>query len=118
MTSLITCLSTGKGTWTTVAKTIAAHEWDKVFIVTNEFGKDKFQLKANMEFIVIADGPLQPMVEQIRRSLEGKIADLQVAVNLDSGTGKEHMAVISAVLRLGLALRLVTASADGSIVEV
>ena len=36
-----------------------------------------------------------------------KIKGVEVALNFVSGSGKEHMAVISAVLKMGLALRLV-----------
>jgi hypothetical protein len=38
-------------------------------------------------------------------------------VNLISGTGKEHMAAISAVLKLGLAIRLVGVN-EGGVIEV
>jgi len=114
MTSLIACLGIGKGTWTHVIKLIAEQEWDNVFLVTNQFGKDKFQINKQVEFIVIdEERPVEDLVHQIQGRLQGKINDLEVAVNLISGSGKEHMAVISAVLKLGLALRLVGASEKG-----
>ncbi len=48
------------------------------------------------------------LVEQLRKQLEGKISDFEVGLNLVSGTGKEHMVVLEAVLELGLNFRLIT----------
>ncbi len=48
------------------------------------------------------------MVEQIKVQLQGKITDFEVGLNLVSGSGKEHMAALEAVLELGLNFRLIT----------
>jgi len=45
--------------------------------------------------------------------LKGKIRGIEAAVNLISGTGKEHMAIMSALLKLGLAIRFVTLTDSG-----
>jgi hypothetical protein len=108
MTSLIACLSTGKGTWVEVISLIKCHEWDKIFIITNDFGKEHFHIDKPVEIIIIDSAkPIPYLVEDIRRMLFGKINDLEVAVNIVSGSGKEHMALISAILKLGLAIRYV-----------
>ena len=118
MTSLIACLSTGKGTWMQVIDLIKAEEWDKIYLVTNEFGKEKFSTDKPVEFVVIdVEKPMQHLVEDIRSELHGKINDLETALNIISGSGKEHMALISAVLKLGLAVRYVT-SENGKVIEV
>jgi hypothetical protein len=113
MTSLIACLSTGKGTWVEVISLIKCHEWDKVLIITNDFGKEHFSTDRPVEIIVVDPGkPLPYLVEDIRKGLFGKINDLEVAVNIISGSGKEHMALISAILKLGLAIRYVYSEND------
>ena len=48
------------------------------------------------------------MRDQIHASLKNKLSFEEVAVNLISGTGTEHMAIISAVLKLGVGMRIVT----------
>ncbi len=48
------------------------------------------------------------LVEDIKNHLQGKISDFEIALNLASGSGKEHMAVLEAVMELGLNFRLVT----------
>lgn len=114
MTSLIACLSTGKGTWSSVIQIIRRQEWDNVFLVTNQFGKENFKSDRPVEMIVIDENmPLEEMVSEIRKGLSGKISDFEVAVNLISGSGKEHMAILSAVLKEGLAVRLVSADEQG-----
>ncbi|MBT3720096.1 hypothetical protein HN789_05140 [archaeon] len=107
MTSLIVLLSTGKGTWAKTIKIINSHTWDKIIIVTNEFGKSTFQKKDNMELIVInPDDPIKKIISKIKDSLN--IIDTEVALNLSSGSGKEHMALLSAILKSGLGIRLIT----------
>ena len=115
MTTLIACLGAGKGTWSYVIELIAKEEWEKIFLITNSFGKEKFMIKKdNIEFIVVDESQtLVSMVNDISAKLKGKISGFEVAVNIISGTGKEHMAVISAVLKLGVAMRLVGVDKDG-----
>ena len=107
MTSLITLLSTGKGTWAEAIKLMNSHDWSKIIIITNEFGEKTFQKKENMELIVIdSKKPVKQLIEEIKDKLN--ILDTEIALNLSSGSGKEHMAVLSAILKSGLGIRLVT----------
>ena len=113
MTDLIVCVSSGKGTWGHVSRLIEGEEWTKIFILTNDFGQEKFTKPENGEFILINERQgLQELVEEIVNNLKGKTAH-EVAVNLVSGSGKEHMAIFSALIKLGLAFRLVALTKDG-----
>ena len=116
MPTLIACLSTGKGTWSEVSKIISAEKWDKIFLITNEFGKEKFE--ANAEFVVIDSfQDTSIIVGQIKKQLKGKITDFEVALNFVSGSGKEHMAILEGVLELGLNFRLITLNKEGKMVS-
>lgn len=111
MPTLIACLSTGKGTWTEVNKIIQSQEWNKVFLITNQFGKENYTPGKNTELILVESFPETPamvITEQIKKQLKDKIADFEVALNLASGSGKEHMALLEAVMQMGLNFRLVT----------
>lgn len=109
MTSLIACLSTGKGTWLTVQELIDNHSWDQIILISNDFGKEKFKSEKAVEFITLhAEKPIKDIKGYIKSQLHGKIKDLEVAVNIDSGSGKEHMALISALIQLGFSIRFVT----------
>jgi len=113
MTELVAILTTGKGTWTEVIKLIKAEEWEKIFLITNLFGKEKFKPNDKTELIVINDRkPLQYLVQDIMAGLKDKLIGPEVALNLISGTGKEHMALLSALLKLGFGVRLVNVIND------
>jgi hypothetical protein len=114
MTELVACLSSGKGTWGHVSRLIDGQEWEKVFLITDSSGREKFEKKENIEFIVIDPNKfLSEITEDIKKGLKDKIAGLEVAVNFVSGSGKEHMALMSALQQLGVGLRLVALTKEG-----
>ncbi len=114
MVILVACLSTGKGTWGHVSRLIADGKWDKIFLITNEFGKENFNNEKNAELITIDSRKgLEELRDDIKNALKDKIKDTEVAVNVVSGEGREHMALMSAVLQLGLGLRFVALTKDG-----
>jgi hypothetical protein len=114
MTELIAVLSTGKGTWAEVVKIMNTHDWEHIYLVTDDFGSKNFNKKDNTEFVVInANESVELVIDHIVTQLRGKIGGTEVALNLTSGTGKEHMALLSALLKLGLGVRLVTATVNG-----
>ena len=113
MTDLITCLSVGKGTWTEVRSVIEREKWRKVFIITNDFGKQKYLPIKDTEFIVIdARKSLKELVAAIKDAIKDKVEGTEVGLNLNSGSGKEHMAILAAILKNGLSFRLVTIDSD------
>ncbi|NTV22794.1 MAG: hypothetical protein HGA85_00270 [Nanoarchaeota archaeon] len=114
MTELIACLSTGKGTWTDVVKLAASAEWDKIILITDDFGAQTFHKKDNMELIVInANESVELLIDKIYTNLKAKVEGSEVALNFLSGSGKEHMALLSAVLKLGVGVRLVIPHVSG-----
>jgi|SRR3989344_4018627 len=114
MTELIACLSTGKGTWGHVMKVAEGQDWEKVYLIGDAFAKGKLQLRANMEFIEVDFNKFLPeLIEDIKSKLEGKIKGLEAGLNLISGSGKEHMAIMSALLKLGIGIRLIAFTKNG-----
>ncbi len=114
MTELIACLSTGKGTWGHVSRLIQEGEWEKVYLITNDFGKENFSAEEDTEFIVIDPNQgLTELRDQIHSLLKEKIKGAEVGLNIISGTGKEHLALVSAILKLGVGVRFVALTKDG-----
>ncbi|MEK6963066.1 MAG: hypothetical protein AABX70_01470 [Nanoarchaeota archaeon] len=109
MTTLVTCLSTGKGTWVPVLELAKNPLFEQVYLVCNPWTQQNFKTQQNNFHLILVDDeqPLPNLVETIQNALKGKILDTEVALNLFSGTGKEHMAILSALLKLGLGIRLV-----------
>ena len=118
MTDLIACLGAVKGTCNEVAQLIASESWANIFLITNDFGKENFAQKfpaVKAEFVVVNDfSPPQQLIDEIKKALSGKIADTEVAVNMASGSGNVHMALITALLQLGLGIRFVVPSEAGA----
>jgi len=114
MTDLIACVSHDEKSWAHIARLIREQEWKNVFIVTDEFGKKNFKPEKKIEFVAVDfQKPVFELIEDIRKGLKGKITDLEVALNLVSGNGKEHMAILSALLKLGVGVRLMAVTKDG-----
>ena len=114
MSTLVACLSTGKGTWGHVSRLIEDETWDKVILITNDYGKENFKKKDNVELISVnLTQGIRDLITEIETSLKYKITDTEVAVNFISGTGKEHMALISALLKSGLGIRLIALTSEG-----
>ena len=114
MTDLVACLSSGEKSWAHVSRLVKEQDWNKIFLVTNEFGKKNFKSEKQIEFVVVDfQTPVFELIENIRKQLNGKFTDLEVALNLVSGTGKEHMAILSALLKLGVGIRLMAVTKEG-----
>ena len=114
MTQLVACLSTGKGTWKEVTAVMNQHDWEGIYLITNDFGKEKFtSLKKGTEVIVLdLEQDVIKLRDEIKARLKGKLKGTEVAVNTSSGAGREHMALVSALLHLGFAVRFVVASGN------
>jgi prefoldin subunit 5 len=109
---LVALLSTGKGTWAQVAGVINHGEWDKVILIGNDFAK-KFKTDQASEFIEYKTSRLTELKEELSKKLKGKIKGTEVALSIASGSGKEHMALISALLSLPVGIRFTALTKQG-----
>jgi hypothetical protein len=115
MTELIACLSIGKGTWGHVARLMNDGKWERVFLITNDFGKQNFKNESNADMIVIDQNKsIADIRDDVYNQLKDRIKGTEVALNFVSGTGEEHMALLSAVLKLGVGIRLVALTKEGT----
>ena len=114
MSVLIACISSGKGTLGHVQKVISDHEWEKIILISTKEGKEEFSDEKNADFIVInPENTLSELIEELKLRLKEKNLGIEVSLNMISGSGKEHMALLSAVLQLGLGIRQVALTKDG-----
>ncbi len=114
MPTLVACLSTGKGTWGHVSRIIEDKAWDKVILITNEYGKENFNKNDKTELISVKMySGIKELRDEINKQLIEKIKEAGVEVNFISGTGREHMALVSALFRLGIGIRLIALTKDG-----
>jgi hypothetical protein len=112
---LVALLSTGKGTWGQVSGLMKFGEWDKIIILGDEFGTG-FTHEKPFEFIKInLSGKIKELQEEFLKKLKGKINGTEVALSIASGDGKEHMALISALINLPVGIRFAALTKDGVI---
>lgn len=118
MSTLIACLSTGKGTWTHVQKLINSGKFENIILVCNQWTKENYQNEKGADMIVV-DGfkGVEENIAILEPALKEKVKDTEVGLNMVSGNGVEHMALLSTLLKLGLGIRLVVADEEGSIKE-
>jgi hypothetical protein len=113
---LIALLSSGKGTWAQVSGLIKYGEWDKIILLGDDFAK-QFQAtekKDKTEFIKIdLNKRLKELKEEFQNKLKGKIDGTEVALSIASGDGKEHMALISALINLPVGIRFAALTREG-----
>ena len=108
MATLIALLSSGKGSWGHVNALIQVENWDKIILFCNEFAYKEFDVK-NKEVLKLQIDEKKPQefIDKIATTLSKKVEDLEVALNLVSGSGYEHMIVLGGIIKAGLGFRLV-----------
>ncbi|MEK6857771.1 MAG: hypothetical protein AABX39_04250 [Nanoarchaeota archaeon] len=113
MTDLIVFLGEGKGTWGHVMKVVEDSQFSKIYVITQEFFKDKITIQKEHEKIVLnAEKPLSELISELKKYFQDKVFG-DIAVNMFSGSGKEHMALLSALLQVGAGVRLIALTQDG-----
>lgn len=112
---LIALLSSGKGTWAQVSGLMTYGEWDNIIVLGDDFSKD-FRHDKRFEFIKVGlSQRIKDLRDEISKKLKGKIKGTEVALTLASGTGKEHMALISALINLPVGIRFAALTKEGVI---
>ena len=114
MTVFIANISSGQGTLAHVNKVIADGEWTKIILIAAEEAKNFSSAKPSEMIVINPNSPLPELKQELINQLKDKLkGEFEVAVNFISGTGKEHMALISALLNLGLGFRLIALTKEG-----
>jgi len=112
---LIALLSSGKGTWGQVAGLMTHGDWEKIILIGDDFAK-QFTHDKDFEFIKVdLNQRLKELRDDISKKLMGKINGMEVALTIASGSGKEHMALVSALINLPVGVRFAALTKEGVI---
>lgn len=112
---LIALLSSGKGSWKQVSGLMKFGEWDKIIVLGDSFAKD-FTHEKKFEFIKVdLTKKIKELRDEFSNKLKGKINGTEVALTIASGDGKEHMALISALINLPVGIRFAALTKSGVI---
>ncbi len=112
---LIALLSSGKGTWAQVSGLMKYGEWDKIILVGDDFAK-QFKHEKPFEFIKVdLSKKIKELREEFSQKLKGKFEGMEVALSIASGDGKEHMALVSALINIPVGVRFAALTKEGVI---
>lgn len=112
---LVALLSSGKGSWGQVSGLMKHGEWDNIIVLGDEFGTG-FTHEKKFEFIKVdLQAKIKELKEEFQKKLKGKIYGTEVALSIASGDGKEHMALISALINLPVGIRFAALTKEGVI---
>ena len=110
---LVALLSTGKGSWAQVSGLIKQGDYEKVILVGEQY-IEKFKADKPSEFIFIDfKKSIVSLKEELINKLKEKVQGMEVALSIASGSGKEHMALISALLSLPVGVRFMVLTKEG-----
>jgi len=116
---LVALLSQDNGTWSQVSGLMKQGEWEKVILLGDDFAKDNFTIPPTSKNVYFIKATLNQRLKDLRdeflQKLKGKINGTEVALSIASGDGKEHMALISALLNLPAGIRFAALTKDGII---
>ena len=112
----IALLSSGEGTWAQVSGLIKYGDWEKIILLGDDFAS-KFQVAEKKEITQFIKVDLKKKLKDLRdefsNKLKGKIDGTEVALSIASGDGKEHMALISALINSPVGIRFAALTRDG-----
>ncbi|MFB6246827.1 MAG: hypothetical protein ABEI74_04535 [Candidatus Pacearchaeota archaeon] len=112
---LVALLSKGENTWAQVSGLMKYGEWDKIILIGDEFAK-QFSHEKGFEFVKVnLDQRIKDLQKEFSEKLKGKFSGTEAALSIASGTGKEHMALISAIINQPMGVRFAALTKDGVI---
>ena len=113
MTSLVASIGDDQASWGQIRRLIKEQEWEHVYLIGGE-GAKSFTADRSFDLMLIDQKkPVKDLILEIDGHLSGKLSFTDVGVNLVSGSGKEHMAILAALLKLGVGIRLVAITKEG-----
>ncbi len=112
---LVALLSSDQQAWAQVSGLMKFGDWEKIIIIGDDSAKD-FAHEKRFEFIKIdLSKRIKDLREEFSQKLKNKFEGLEVALSLASGDGKEHMALISALINLPVGIRFAALTKEGVI---
>ena len=112
---LVALLSSNEGEWAQISGLMKFGEWDKVVILGDDSAK-KFAHEKPFEFIKVdLSKKIKDLRDDFMQRLKGKIDGTEVALSIASGDGKEHMALISALINTPVGIRFAALTKEGII---
>lgn len=110
---LVAFVGDDKEAWGQVTGLVNRGEWSKVIVVKNKNSKDYMPPKEAESIIIDSSKSLVDLKGELLSKLKDKFEGFDVGLSIASGNGKEHMALVSALLSVPVGIRLVAFTKNG-----
>jgi hypothetical protein len=111
---LVAFLGKDKENWGQVTALLNRAEYNKAVLIKS---KESEEFPANSKCITVkvdTSRPVAQLADEIKEKLKKELSgDFEVSLSLASGSGKEHMAVISALLNIPVGVKLIVYTKEG-----
>lgn len=109
---LVVFIGSDKESWGQIAGIINRGTWDKIIIVKSS--QDDFPAPEGSIIIKLdSSKSITEMKNYLNLKLKDKFSTFEAHLSVASGNGKEHMALISALLSIPVGIRLVAFTKNG-----
>ena len=110
---LVAFLGNDKETWGQITGLINHGDWEKIILIKSKTSEDYGPPKDADIVLVDTTKPLMELKDDLIKKLKTKFSGFDVHISIASGTGKEHMALISALLSVPVGIRFVVFTKNG-----
>jgi hypothetical protein len=110
---LVAFLGNDKETYGQVTGLINRGDWEKIILIKSKSSSEFSSSKKTETITLDTSKPLTELKTELLQKLKGKFSGFDVNLSIASGNGKEHMALISALLTLPVGIRLVVFTKNG-----
>lgn len=110
MTLLIAILGVGKGTWLEVHGLLQQKLFDTTILFVDGWAAKDYRNEYNAILIPLPETATEQLAAFMKTELEKhkQHAEFDIAINIASGSGRQHAALLAAVLQLGYGVRIVS----------
>lgn len=109
---LICLLSKDEGSWAQISGLMKHGDWEKIVLVGST--PEGFNHEKKFEFVKMdLSKKLIDLKEDLLSKLKDKFSGMEVACSIASGDGKEHMALVSALINVPVGIRFTALTKDG-----
>ena len=106
-------LGEDKSNWGQVTGLINNEDWEKIILIKSKSATSYLSPKKTDSIIVDSSKPLTELIEDLLKELRGKFSGFEAHLSIASGNGKEHMALISALMKIPVGIRLAVFTKKG-----
>ena len=111
---LVAFVGKDRESWGQITALVNRMECDNIFLVLGEEARDFPESEKCERIEVESSASILELKKEMMEKIKAKIGnEFEVAVSIASGNGKEHMALISALLSVPVGIRLVVYTKEG-----